>query len=1650
MPLETLYPIYSQDIQKAREAGYDDTEIEVHLKSITATSKTPFLKYTYPDYEKEIDTAKNYGYNDDEIETQLKAVSKPKELNLSPYPQLPEIDLAIPDKKPSLLPSHAKTPIPQPAHKPIEPLIKPKPKPEGLLGTLEDIYTSPLAETGIGIGKIGETALGQATPEKIIKTAGTGAIVTGIGAGFAIAPVGTAGGLALFTALDKLKSLALSKVTGKEIESLSDLLPEEATQLEKDFFDGLDIIGTGLATGFAGKGISGIGKKIVGAVIDKLPNIFKKAYINKIHLENVKAGKESLDNSKISLQPEEGSVEVPVKEVIEAKAKTGYKKPVLKPLSEKPPISEPIPKPAEIPTEGIGKPKPAWEMTREELGELYHGGKRKIKNVDFSKLQQRDKGFYGEGFYVTKSPEYAKGYGKTINKVSLSNEAKILNASLKPEDAPQGLMDEIINNYYNKSITKAKKLGKEKLLQDEINDIKTNFLNWKNEVYNYAIDKGYNVVKYSDGEIVILKRQALSEGKPVPQGIPLTAYHPEGKPTPLTTPAKADKRLDLTINQIVNKHEPDPDIVKFSGKGFTEYKEGLKAQVKKKLIEEPEFERKIFQSLANSTLGRDFPDNDLIRMFPGAFKRDKTGYGNFDKNVHSLLLDRDLGGIARGMGIEDTSSAYEWLKDYGMKGRSLKGKVNKAFKDILDEEKRLYDQYLTEEVVEGKSPEELRVEKLRREGKGLQAGLFGGEEVTPLKEKPSEELPLFTGKPEEGKIIEPAIEEKNLTELMDFFEEAPKKEPISAEGGFIKVGSKIPDEPDITKLKSRNIKFFDYILNILHVGDRNPLLKDILTKSVDAQLLTEGRQEKQIERLTDIFNKVEDKTLIGKAAEYVFGKRGTGIKGIPEMIEKKKPIPANLQGLISDIRNFLGEYKGRVIERKIKDIASHITPAQQKYLSYLRGETTEEPTRMLYGKVKKPVMEATKAAAQAAFEAIEEAKNWGVLDYFPRSFIGQYKYLIKSGEHAGDIIAAGETAKQAKMNLLEKITERPELANEKFVVTVGLYETSSARKVLKPEAENPLAHLGTQLSRKQYFALENEIKGLIKDEVEKAGGMAVKGLDIDLSGIASIRPSGKFSPFLLKRKTELKGQEPDAFKTLASYVFSMERKLGLEDTKKEMIKFADDLPLNMKRTADFIRGLAQRMSGKYSTADKLFDEYLGQKIGMKPFGITRVAKTIQSFEAKSKLGYSPTKAAVNRLGGALHTAIQAIKDFKPVEVKEILQGKQFSRTPKGKALYDKVSSLVGGQHISAVTGGRAISKKDIQLWRPMGLYQRQEIFKNRPEAVGVFYIQGLRLFKGDKALAEQYAIDNTQVTQGLYNLSSLSYIISGPLSKLAFQFKPYLMNEIRYINQLNSKQFWLLYVPTMSALMGTKGVMMMLRPLFTLGFLFGGMNLYNKINDAMNRKASALHRGIPGATLDIDISAPLAWQLPTGLLDWAGATTKDVASTIQMGYELGRKGGWTPEEVERYWRGLAPQLVNFYNAYQLAKTGKIRQGTKTLYKSEKPLTEALKLTLGATPEKLAYERDLARSMIGERGLAIDKYELLLNDYLSAIEEGKTKDANKLFSQMLKAKGVGTEKDFNLFISNLLKTIEERRKTKSERIFKRLPKPLKEEYKETTP
>jgi hypothetical protein len=69
---------------------------------------------------------------------------------------------------------------------------------------------------------------------------------------------------------------------------------------------------------------------------------------------------------------------------------------------------------------------PKHEISGHELGPFMHGTNHNIREINPERLNARDNGFFGKGFYGTKDKETAKWYGKKASRHVLQSGAKVL------------------------------------------------------------------------------------------------------------------------------------------------------------------------------------------------------------------------------------------------------------------------------------------------------------------------------------------------------------------------------------------------------------------------------------------------------------------------------------------------------------------------------------------------------------------------------------------------------------------------------------------------------------------------------------------------------------------------------------------------------------------------------------------------------------------------------------------------------------------------------------------------------------------------------------------------------------------------------------------------------------------------------------------------------------------------------------------------------------------------------------------------------------------------------------------------------------------------------------------------------------------------
>ena len=140
---------------------------------------------------------------------------------------------------------------------------------------------------------------------------------------------------------------------------------------------------------------------------------------------------------------------------------------------------------------------------------VFHTGPRKITSVDPTKLQARDSGFYGKGFYTSELPNY--GYGGIVSKFDIPDEV-ILNAGISPQANPV-LAEKVSAWYFKKHQAAAEARGRIAQLRYEQGMIEKSPASYAHAVNDWAVEHGYKAVRFGPGEIVVKDPSAL---KPIP------------------------------------------------------------------------------------------------------------------------------------------------------------------------------------------------------------------------------------------------------------------------------------------------------------------------------------------------------------------------------------------------------------------------------------------------------------------------------------------------------------------------------------------------------------------------------------------------------------------------------------------------------------------------------------------------------------------------------------------------------------------------------------------------------------------------------------------------------------------------------------------------------------------------------------------------------------------------------------------------------------------------------------------------------------------------------------------------------------------------------------------------------------------------------
>lgn len=315
------------------------------------------------------------------------------------------------------------------------------------------------------------------------------------------------------------------------------------------------------------------------------------------------------------------------------------------------------------------------ELSRDnaDLTEVFHGGRERITEIDSERLQERDAGFYGEGFYVSDSAEYAKKwYGPVVTSFSVDPGARILLASVDMSAAREDLVGAVL------SLLEARlgERGVEGDFEEQRALLEENQIEWVHLVDEFAEQEGYDIVIYNSNEIVVKNPDVLTvnrtgsqqvawrhgkildrptivtardlearkkENKEDGESVGIFLRVPEGlaerwpterggdndSPPHFTllfvgeVPGERQQELMKLVEDVARDHPPFPVKLANGVEWFTSFDEDLEnREIAHKAPDGPSTD--LMESLHND-LKRALEENDFeIRHYPGGFKAHST------------------------------------------------------------------------------------------------------------------------------------------------------------------------------------------------------------------------------------------------------------------------------------------------------------------------------------------------------------------------------------------------------------------------------------------------------------------------------------------------------------------------------------------------------------------------------------------------------------------------------------------------------------------------------------------------------------------------------------------------------------------------------------------------------------------------------------------------------------------------------------------------------------------------------------------------------------------------------------------------------------------------------------------------------------------
>lgn len=149
--------------------------------------------------------------------------------------------------------------------------------------------------------------------------------------------------------------------------------------------------------------------------------------------------------------------------------------------------------------------KPYEKLGSDFFDELYHAGPKKIDRILKKKLQARDEGWFGSGFYVATDADYVlKWYGSVLTTIKPNPDARVLVASLNATKDMTLYNDIMKHEQGMLKAREAKSRGEYSSYIETLKKLyKKNQIEWVHAVDRFAEDNEFDIVFFLNEEIVI-------------------------------------------------------------------------------------------------------------------------------------------------------------------------------------------------------------------------------------------------------------------------------------------------------------------------------------------------------------------------------------------------------------------------------------------------------------------------------------------------------------------------------------------------------------------------------------------------------------------------------------------------------------------------------------------------------------------------------------------------------------------------------------------------------------------------------------------------------------------------------------------------------------------------------------------------------------------------------------------------------------------------------------------------------------------------------------------------------------------------------------------------------------------------------------------